>query len=184
MKKTKLGNWIFVAPVIAIILFSFYYFSDNKKNQDNVVNINSDEKIPAALLEEAIRQNISVSEKDTDNATKALIKKANMTEAQYYSFISTKYPNPGEFRAKITDNLKIIKMINENVDFSSINVTDEDVDSYISENKDMMPIEQLKNDSGFRDKFYKLAKQQLFQKRQQQLINEYVSNILEKNLEK
>ena len=56
MKKTKLGNWIFVAPVIAIILFSFYYFSDNKKNQDNVVNINSDEKIPAVLLEEAIKQ--------------------------------------------------------------------------------------------------------------------------------
>ncbi len=181
MKKTKLGKWIFVVPVIAIILFSFYYASNNK--QDNDV-LNSDEKIPAVLLEEAIKQNISVSEKDVDNAIKVLIKQANMTEEQYYSFVSTKYPNLDEFKAKIKDNLKIIKLINENINWSVINVTDEDVDKFIDENKEMMPIEQLKNDSVFKEKFYKLAKQQLFQKRQQQLINEYVSEILEKNLEK
>ena len=181
MKKTKLGKWIFVVPVIAIILFSFYYASNNK--QDNDV-LNSDEKIPAVLLEEAIKQNISVSEKDVNNTIKVLIKKANMTEEQYYSFVSTKYPNLDEFKAKIKDNLKIIKLINENINWSVINVTDEDVDKFIDENKEMMPIEQLKNDSVFKEKFYKLAKQQLFQKRQQQLINEYVSEILEKNLEK
>lgn len=181
MKKTKLGKWIFVVPVIAIILFSFYYASNNK--QDNDV-LNSDEKIPAVLLEEAIKQNISVSEKDVNNTIKALIKKTNMTEEQYYSFVSTKYPNLDEFKAKIKDNLKIIKLINENINWSVINVTDEDVDNYINENKNIMPIEQLKNDSEFKEKFYKLAKQQLFQKRQQQLINEYISEILEKNLEK
>ena len=107
-----------------------------------------------------------------------------MTEEQYYSFVSTKYPNIDEFKAKIKDNLKIIKLINENINWSVINVTNEDIDKFIDENKEMMPIEQLKNDSEFKEKFYKLAKQQLFQKRQQQLINEYVSEILEKNLEK
>ncbi|MBW2976519.1 hypothetical protein KY347_03680 [Candidatus Woesearchaeota archaeon] len=179
MKKTSLNKWVIAVPVIALIVFSIYYASNNK--QDNAVNENSDEKIAAALLEEAIRQNVSVSEKDVNNTINALRMRANMSEQQYNEFILTSYPNLGEFRAKITDNLKILKLIDENVDFSGINVTDADVDRYVDENKAIMPIEQIETDPKFKEEFYRLAKQQLIQNMQQQLVREYVSEVLEKS---
>lgn len=187
MKNLNLNKWVFIIPVIALILFGSYYISKNTnsaKNNNAVKNINSDEKIPAALLQEAIRQNISVSEKDVDKAIEVLMKKANMTEEQYHRYILTTYPTLNAFRAKITDNLKIIKLVNENVNLSSITVTDEDIDNFINENKEFMPLRQLENDTQFKEKFYRLAKQQIIQKRQQQLINEYINSILKKDLTK
>ena len=190
MKNLSQNKWIFVVIVIALVSFGFYYFYNNSKsanpaqNSNAAENTNSDEKLPAILLQEAIRQNVTVSDYDLDKEIKILIKRANMTEEDYYSFILKNYPSLDEFREKVRDNLKIIKLVNENVNMSSIKVTDKDVDDFINENKGYMPMEQLENNATFKEMFYRLAKQQLLQKKQQQLVNEYVDSVLKKSLDK
>ena len=54
---------------------------------------------------------------------------------------------------------------------------------FIDENNVVMPIAQLESDLEFRDNFYRLTKSQMAQNRQQELINEYVTKILEERLE-
>ena len=186
VKTVKLDYLVFLIPLVLLFAVGSYYAYDKYHNQKDVKSkVNADEKaidselIPIILLQEADSQKVHVSEKDLNETIKVLSLRANMTQEQYQKYVLDTYPTLDEFRLKIENNLRIVKLINKNINWTQLNVTDADVEKFIEDNKAIMPIEQL-NDETFRQNFYKTLKKQITERKQQQMINQYVQSVLNK----
>jgi hypothetical protein len=183
MPTIKLDKLFIVVPVLLLLFAGFYYFNNREVSVagNAVLDQNADDEYYArVLLQEAVSQNVQVTEGEVELAISALVAKSAMTQEEYDGYVLTVYPTLDDFKAKITDNLKILRLIEQNTDVGSINVTDADVDKFIEENREIMPLEQLQNDTEFKDNFYRLARQQMIQNKRQQMTNDYLQSVVDK----
>lgn len=151
-----------------------------EKNENEIFERTIPVSVNVIFLVEAAKQNITVSKAEIDSTIQGLIIKANMTEEEYSDYILTKYPRYDDYLLTVENNLKILKLINKNVDFSGISVTDADVDTFLAANPSIAPTDEFQ-DPTFKEKFYRIAKQQIYERKKDQLIQEYLDSIIEKN---
>ena len=177
MSKTNLIILLAVAAVAVGLLYVYLHPLHLEQKKPSEV---SQAEVKEILLLEAYDHNVSISQKEFDAAYLGLLNKSGMSNESYAAYVEKQHGSRQAFETTLRENLMVVKLINEQVNWSRIRLDNATVDSYIKKNPNLFPAEQL-NDPGFRVQFYKLAKQQMFEKQRQLLVNEYVRDMVQKH---
>jgi hypothetical protein len=103
--------------------------------------------------------------------------KSGLSNESYDAYIIKEHGSIENYYTFLGENLKVLKLINDQVNWSMIKIDDAAIDTYIAQNSAIFPAEQL-NDPQFKEQLYSVARKQMFERQRQTLINEYVSHLV------
>ena len=178
MNKTNIVVLVVVA-LVALFFVSQYLNPEESLGVDQPQTV-SGEEVQEILLVEALEQNITITERELESAYLGLQNKSEMSQEEYDVYILEQYEDRAAYDKNLEDNLKVLKLINDQINWSRINIEDEAIDVFIAQNPEIFPQDQL-NDPMFKENLYAIARKQMFETQRKQLIDEYVASVVEKH---
>jgi len=127
------------------------------------------------LQQEAQRQNIVVSDELVDSTIQASLQMYGMTEQELQAELTERGMSMESYKSEMKTNLEIAKLITDNVDLDSIEVTVGEVDAFIAANQEAFS-DFLDNPDAM-EMIRVRVRNLLIQQKQQEIIEGYVETI-------
>ncbi len=175
--KTNIILLAFVA-VLALV-FILQYINPTESLGSDQTQKQTPQEVREVLLLEALEKNITITPSEFKSAYLGLVNKSGMSEEAYLEYVIKERKSKENYDKFLEDNLKVLKLINDQIDWSRIKIENSAIDAYIAQNPEIFPANQMA-DPVFKEQLYSVARKQMFEKQRQQLIEEYVQGIVAK----